>query len=284
MAEKVKTLEKERDDLATKVQELEAGGSTGGATDAELENARQENKQLNEKLATANKLIGELQLSGTDAASTELRAMQRENARLQGTLADAEKEIGERQAAETKANNKLTTAAAQIAQLTQEVETGKAQIASLQATGTSATNELAATKGQLNLLAQELDNTKKTLAEVEAGAKQPAAASLVDLTKKRPPTDTVGFKSLAKLEKNLKGREEETAYVADILMLLDRRYDALIWPTLAIMAEKPERLLKLRDELLENSDARRPAGHLIARLGPELGLSAEMAAQWNELG
>ena len=284
LAEKVKTLEKERDDLATKVQELQAGGSTGGATDAELENARQENKQLNEKLATANKLIGELQLSGTDAASTELRAMQRENARLQGTLADAEKEIGERQAAETKANNKLTAAAAQIAQLMQELETGKAQIASLQATGASATNELAATKGQLNLLAQELDNTKKTLAEVEAGGKQPAAVSLSDLTRKRPPTDTVGFKALARLEKNLKGREAETASVADILMLLDRRYDALIWPTLAILAEEPERLLKLRDELLENSDARRPAGDLIARIGPGLGLSADMAAQWIELG
>lgn len=284
LAEKVQSLEKERDVLVAKVKELEAGGSTGGATDAELENARQENKQLNEKLATANKLIGELQLSGTDTASTELRAMQRENARLQGKLADAEKEIGERQSAETKANTKLATAAAQIAQLTQEVETGKAQITVLQATGANATNELATAKANNAQLTQELNATRKTLADLQSSAKQPAGVSMAELAKNRPPTDAASFKALEKLQSSLKGREQDNAVVADILMLLDRRYDALIWPTLAIMAEEPERLIKLRDTLQESTDAQRPAGAVIAKTGIKLGLSEELAVQWRELG
>ncbi len=283
LAAKVKVLEKERDDLARKVGELESGNG-GGTGSAELENAQAQIKELNEKLSASNKQIEELQNAGSDAASTELRAMQRENARLLGKLADAEKGIGERQAEMDRANEKLAAATTRITQITQELDTGKAQIATLQAAAASTTNELAVSKVRVGELTLELDNTRKTLAEVQTGAKLPATISLSELTRKRPPTDTVGFKALAKLEKTLQGREDETAAVADILMLLDRRYDALIWPTLASMAEEPERLLKLRDELLENTDARRPAGDLIARIGPQLGLSADMSAQWNELG
>lgn len=113
---------------------------------------------------------------------------------------------------------------------------------------------------------------------------RPPALSLSDLARLRPPADSASQSALDKLDATLANRPEEIPVVAQLLALLDRRYDPLLWPTLVRVAAVAGRLAELRDQLAKNSDASRPAGALVAEMGSQLGLTATLVDSWKRLG
>ena len=316
LADQVKALEKERDALAKRVAELEAAG--GGAQD-DLKKAREQIDKLKAQLDAAKKQLAEVQASTGTAASAELAAALERNKALAAELETANKKITEL-AAGNSANDDVALAEAKeaAAKLAQQLETANKRITELQAAagGSASASELEAAKiriekltgeleaanrkitelqaaagggadldaakAQIDKLSKELDVANKRITELQAGTGH--AASPKDLANLRPAADAASRKALDKLDSALADRPAETAVVADILMLVDRRYDALIWPTLAAVADKPGQLAKLRDHLAKNTDADRGVGTAMADVAADFGLSASLAAKWKDLG
>lgn len=266
-----------------RITELQAAGT--GSSNADLDAAKASIDKLGKELEVANKRITELQSAGGGAGAAELDAAKARIDKLTQELDSANKRITELQAAGTGTSGAdLDAAKAKIDTLTKELAAGNKRITELQAASDSAIAELEAGKSAAAKLFEELAAANKRIADLQAGATQPAATSVQDLAKLRPASDATSRKALDKLNTTLANRPEEAAVVADILMLMDRRYDAVIWPTLASVADQPGQLAKLRDFLQKNTDADRPVGAALAASGADFGLSAALVTKWKELG
>lgn len=284
---RIASLTAELEGANKRITELQAAAGTGtGIDNTALDQAKAEIEKLNKQLDIANKRITELQSAGTGASAADLDAAQSRIKTLTQELETANKRITELQSAGSGASAAdLDAAKARINTLTQELEAGNKRINELQAANESAKTELAASQKTSTQLSQELELSNKKIAELQAGAAQPAAApSLPNLAKLRPATDAASRKAIDTLTASLSSRPEEAAVVADILMLVDRRYDSVIWPTLSSVAKQPGQLAKLRDFLQKNTDAARPVGPAMAAAGANFGLGADLVASWKDLG
>ncbi len=280
---KIEKLTGELEAANKQITELRAAGT--GAGNAELDAAKAGIDKLTKELEVANKRITELQSAGGGASAADLDAAKAKIDKLTQELDGANKRITELQAAGTGASSAdLDAANKKIDTLTRELEAGNKRITELQAASNSAGAELEASKSATAQLSEELAAANKRIADLQAGGAQPAAIDVQELAKLRPAADAASRKALDKLTTGLANRPEEAAVVADILMLMDRRYDAVIWPTLASVAEQPGQLAKLRDFLRKNTDAARPAGAALAASGADFGLSAALVKKWKELG
>lgn len=274
LAERVRALEAERDALAERIRALEA---TGAGDSADLAAARQEIAALGKQLEAAKARIAALEAAG----SAELAAAQAKVGALTQALEAANKRITELEAAAADAAE-LETARARIASLTQSLDAASKRNAELQTALDQAAVDVDAHKAQVAKLTEELGLARQKIAELQAGGGSPSAGlTLADLARLRPPPDAAGKKALDKLTSTLAGREAEVAEVGRLLMLLDRRYDPLVWPTLLAVAQQDGRLARLREHLLHAAD--RPAGQVVAEVGADLGLTAAQIDRWKSL-
>lgn len=312
LAVQLKALEAERDKFAARVKELEAGGS---GSSADLEEARTRIDKLTAQLEAAKKQIAELQAAAGTATSTALAAVLEKNALLARELEAAKKQIVELQAAGTaSANVELAEAKTVIDKLNRELEVANKRITELQAAsgGGASASELEASRIRIETLTRELETANRTITALRAGTStgaglepirldnnllivnreittpraatsQPGEISLLDLARLRPPADGAGNRAFKKLNATLADRPEEVALVAEILMLLDRRYDPVIWQTLLSVAAQPGRLAELREFLHGSTDAARPAGAAMADAGTNFGLSTALVNAWKRL-
>jgi hypothetical protein len=278
---------------AAKKQIAELQAAAGTATSTELAAVLEKNALLARELEAAKKQLVELQAAGSASANVELAEAKAAVDKLNRELEVANKRITELQATSGGGSSELDAARIKVDALTRELEAANKTITELRAAAATATNaELDAAKARIGELSnalvsanREIEALKAATATSTTGTTQPGAAiSLTDLAKLRPATDAAGTRALAKLDSTLANRPGEVAVVADILMLLDRRYDPVIWPTLLSAAAEPGRLAELRTFLVRNSDATRPAGGLIADAGANFGLSASLMDTWKRLG
>jgi len=259
------------------IEALKAAADAGTAAGNELAETRTKLDKLALELDVAHKRITELQTAGDGGA--ELAAAQAKLDTLTKALEAANKQITELQAGAASAAE-LTAAQAKLDTLTKAQEAASKQIGELKAALEQAANDVDTHKAQVVKLTGELGLAQNKIAELQAGsgATPVGGLTLADLAKLRPPTDASGKKALDKLAGTLAGREAEVAGVGQILMLLDRRYDRLIWPTLLGVAQQDGGLARLRDHLLHA--AHRPAGQVVAEAGAELGLTAALIDKW----
>lgn len=262
------------------IEALKAAAEVGSAAGAELAETRAKLDKLALELDVAHKRITELQAAGDGGA--QLAAAQAKVETLTQALEAANKRITELQAGAVSAAE-LEAALAKVETLTQALDTANKRLVEHKTALDQAAVEIDTHKTQVVKLSEELSLAQKKIAELQAGSGTPTVGglTLAELAELRPAVDTTGKKALDKLASTLAGREAEVAEVGRLLMLLDRRYDPLIWPTLLGVAQRDGGLARLRDLLLHEPD--RPAGQVVAEAGADLGLSAALIDKWKSL-
>ena len=136
-----------------------------------------------------------------------------------------------------------------------------------------------------NILAEQ-ENLEKKLAEAEQRIKElesgngGPSVSIEDILKRRPVNDETARKAAQELHENTKDNPRALAAIVDALLVMPARYDALNWPTLAIVA-KQEQLSDLLALFEKNPDTRLP--ELMAKTGEQFKLDQQLMEQWRKL-
>jgi hypothetical protein len=107
---------------------------------------------------------------------------------------------------------------------------------------------------------------------------------LLKLAALRQPTDDAGRAALADLGAEFGDQAPVVLAVLDLLLLIERRFDPVLWQTL-LAAARSDVLAALRDGLvaLRAEGAAAESAELMARLGTDLGLDANLLLAWQAL-
>lgn len=281
LSDRVKALEQERNQLAAKVKDLEAG-----ATDsAELAAARAEVTEIADQLAAARAQIAELQTAGSNTLSNHFTALQKENQVLQTNLNTANKNLAALGTTLTDRTNKLEAAQTQLKEVEAARAAAEGTIKELQAARTAAESVARAeVKAEMDKLNAQLTAANTRITDLRSEAEKRTRSSLEEFAKLRPPVDEAGKRAIDQLRATLADREAESGVVRDLLLLVDRRYDEALWPNLAQAAKEPGRLATWRDSLLKEVTADTPLGPVMLKFGKEFGLEERQLAVWEKIG
>jgi hypothetical protein len=100
----------------------------------------------------------------------------------------------------------------------------------------------------------------------------------------RPPRDDAEDAALATLAEAVSRDAPATLACVDLLVLLDRRFDPVLWQTLAaIAAGAGAGGLRELVGLLEGAEGPAQSGARVAEGGPGLGLDDPLVSRWKEL-
>lgn len=178
LAEQVKALQGERDALAKRVAELEAGGGQ------ELDAANEQIKKLGQQLEAAKKQIEQLQAAAGEAASTELSAERERSKALREKLAEADKKRIEIEFAHTAAANaELVETKASLEATAKQLEVANKRITELQSTTGGDAGELDAARQKNEKLLRELENANMKITEIQAAGRETDKVEIETLRK-----------------------------------------------------------------------------------------------------
>ncbi|MEY2689231.1 MAG: hypothetical protein RL375_3430 [Pseudomonadota bacterium] len=205
---------------------------------------------------------------------------------LQTELAARQADIATQQAEIERLGAELTDLQAQLAAAGAATST---ELASLQAALAELSTRLAASQAEtlasreaLAVAQAEIDTLRKALAEAQG---QPPDS---------PPVVTIGLIELAVmrgnkpavaevLEKQVRAVPAARPAVVQILALVDRSMDAVLWPTLTEVGATPERLPSLLEGLVKVLGAQATVPEAFLELGPFFGLSGTVLEGWKAL-
>lgn len=108
--------------------------------------------------------------------------------------------------------------------------------------------------------------------------------SVARLASLRAPRNDAGREALANLAETVARDAPATLACVDLLVLVDRRFDPVIWQTLAaIAAETGAEGLRELVGVLEGAEGPAEAALRLAETGPGLGLTDALVSRWGEL-
>ena len=206
-----------------------------------------------EALQAAEKKIQELRVT-LDAASAQISTTK---VQLDKALADADTARRDAQSA----NEALSKNLATIEQLQAQLNTQTALASTAQA---------------------DLDAARKSLATAQAELVRRvdlrAELALADVARLR------GAKSLAaeKLDDRIGDQNTIRLAVLEILLLVERSHDGLLWASLSEIGEAPKRFIELRSQLDKMVANQLSVPQAFAEIGANFGLSADLVKRWRE--
>ena len=279
-----------RQQLADTTSQLNAQRTAAEAATNQATAAQARADDLQNQLNSAN---GRVASTESDLAGAR-DALNASNARLSATSAAldaANNRIGGLQNDVTTAQNALTVARgdadqlrAQVAGLNVElsnqaqIQAGlRNQIAADQATQAQLTAQINQQASQINALNNQIQLLQRQLADLRANPNA-SGVTLADVARVRGAQMDLGLK----LDDQLRGRPSEVLNAAyDLFLLIGVEYDEVLWPSLQDLARQPDRLPKLRDELVQLLTVQRmTVPKAMVQAGQNAGLSPNLINQW----
>jgi regulator of replication initiation timing len=215
-------------------------------------------------------------------AELEAQTVDERIAILQAQVADLQRQLAAAQRdaqALAKAQERIRTLTAQIRDLETAVAAARAE-----------RNDLAEER---DALATERDALREALADCQAqlesgtqppsvGTGLPDSLTVSGLARMRTAGRTT-ILVVPRLEAALADRPADQIAVAEIFVMVERRYDPALWGTLATLATDRGGIVRFRDGLLELVAPDMPVEKVVAQIGGGLGLSAAQIDAWQRL-
>jgi hypothetical protein len=299
------TITGQASEIASQAAQLNTQATALASQQTDLANRQAEIAALRAEIDSLNAQLADLvaQLAAALATGGDLAA-------AQAALADASAKLAASQAETQSAREALALSQDEVARLQAELASLKAQLAGLaneaaalkteaaaqadeaarqRAAAAAQAAEAAAQKARADQaladLAQtqaDLDAARKALAAAQAqppGTPPVATLSLIDLAVMRGNKPVVA----EVLEKQVSRLPAARPAVVQILALVDRSMDSVLWPTLTEVGATPDRLPSLLEGLVKLLGVQAGVPDAFLELGPFFGLSGQLLEGWKAL-
>ncbi len=302
-SDKITELQGELTLLRKKLDEAQNDHSVDEATRQQIEQLTQalaasEGKltTLGQELDSSRGLLAETRLT-LARTTAELAAAQRriEDLSNSGGASDQALQAAEKEIQELR--GKLDAATAQIAASKVQVDKALADADAARHDAQTANEALSKNLATIDQLQAQLNTqtalANKAQADLDAARKSLTAAQgelvrRVDLRAELALPDVArlrGAKSLAaeKLDTQIGDQNTIRLAVLEILLLVERSHDALLWDSLGEIGEVPKRFTELRSQLGKMVTNQLSVPQAFAEIGANFGLSADLVKRWREL-